>query len=175
MCFRFLSIFYCFILSSMIWITAQLALLLLVLNCLVQYAAPVPGRKNETLSPTTKRKPKATPTVKPPNTRAKQQTAKPTAKPSATTRRHTEKKAAVLTPLKEFSLEEILFIGRQSSKWIVASVFVNKDRWECRGTQRAVCSSLHLFPTGILLAGKIVGVPMSWLGNCLLLKASAWN
>ena len=28
---------------------------------------------------------------------------------------------------------------------------------------------------GILLAGKIVGVPMSWLGNVLLLKASAWN
>lgn len=100
----------------MFWITAQVALLLLVLNCLVQYAAPVPGRKNETLPPTAKSKPKATPTLKPSNTRPKQQTAKPTAKSSATTRRSTERKAAAPTQLKEFSLEEILFVGRQSSK-----------------------------------------------------------
>ena len=38
-----------------------------------------------------------------------------------------------------------------------------------RGTQR-ICSSLYLFSRGILLAGKIVGFPMSWLGNLLLLK-----
>ena len=36
-----------------------------------------------------------------------------------------------------------------------------------RVTQR-ICSSLYLFPRGILLAGKNTGVPMSWLGNLLL-------
>ena len=39
-----------------------------------------------------------------------------------------------------------------------------------RGTQR-ICCSLYLFPIGILLAGKILGVPMIWLGNFLLLEA----
>lgn len=101
-----------------------MTLLLLVLNCLVQYAAPVPGRKNETLPPTAKSKPKATPTVKPPNTRPKQQTAKPTAKSSATTRRSTERKAAAPTQLKEFSLEEILFVGRQSNE---ANAFIKAN------------------------------------------------
>ena len=43
-----------------------------------------------------------------------------------------------------------------------------------RGTQR-ICSSLYLFPRGILLAGKVVGVPMSWLGNLSLLKGQSWN
>ena len=38
-----------------------------------------------------------------------------------------------------------------------------------RGTQR-ICCSLYLFPIGILLAGKILGVPMIWLGNFLLLE-----
>ena len=43
-----------------------------------------------------------------------------------------------------------------------------------RGTQR-ICCSLYLFPIGIFLAGKILGVPMIWLGNFLLLEALARN
>ena len=43
-----------------------------------------------------------------------------------------------------------------------------------RGTQR-ICSSLYLFPRGILLAGKNTGVPMSWLGNLLLIEVLAGN
>ena len=38
-----------------------------------------------------------------------------------------------------------------------------------------ICSSLYLFPIGILLAGKILGVPLRWLGNFLLLEALAGN
>ena len=33
----------------------------------------------------------------------------------------------------------------------------------------------NLFPIGILLAGKILGVPLSWLENFLLLEALAGN
>ena len=45
-----------------------------------------------------------------------------------------------------------------------------------RGTQR-ICSSLYLFPRGILLAGKNTGtgVPMSWLGNLLLIEVLPGN
>ena len=49
-----------------------------------------------------------------------------------------------------------------------------KQRQTSRGTQR-ICSSLYLFPIGILLAGKILGVPLRWLGNFLLLEALAGN
>ena len=43
-----------------------------------------------------------------------------------------------------------------------------------RGTQR-ICSSLYLFPRGILLAGKNTGVPISWLGNLVLIEVLAGN
>ena len=43
-----------------------------------------------------------------------------------------------------------------------------------RGTQR-ICSSLYLFPRGILLAEKNTGVPMSWLGNLLLVEVLPGN
>ena len=54
------------------------------------------------------------------------------------------------------------------------SEFTNTSTKRYRGTQR-ICSSLYLFPIGILLAGKILGVLMSWLGNFLLLEALAGN
>ena len=44
----------------------------------------------------------------------------------------------------------------------------------CRGTQR-ICSSHYLFPRGILLAGKNVGVSMSWLGNVVIDRVFAWE
>ena len=43
-----------------------------------------------------------------------------------------------------------------------------------RGTQR-ICSSIYLFPRGILLAGKNTGVSMSWLGNFVIDRGFAWE
>ena len=100
---------------SMLWITAQLTLLLLVFHCLVQCTAPVPARKNEKLSTKepAKNKLKTTPEIKLPKTGAKP-TAK--AKVTATTRKVIQKKTTTPAPLSEFSLDDILFRGRQSSK-----------------------------------------------------------
>ena len=70
-----------------------------------------------------------------------------------------------------------LEVSIQDSPYFLLNIYApNKCSEQCtfRGTQR-ICSSLYLFPIGILLAGKILGVLMSWLGNFLLLEALAGN
>jgi len=109
----------------MLWITAQLTLLLLVFHCLVQCAAPVPARKNEKLSTKepAKNKLKTTPEIKLPKTGAKP-TASSTAKVTATTGKVIQKKTTTPAPLSEFSLDDILFRGRQSNE---ANAFIKAN------------------------------------------------
>lgn len=114
-------------LISMWWTAVQLALLLLVLTCLVQCAAPPTTQKRESHPAPTKRatssKAKITLEVKQPNTKERQ-TARSMVKPAATTRKVTTKKMTSPTPLKEFSLNEILFRGRQSNE---ANAFIKAN------------------------------------------------
>ena len=102
----------------MLWSTVHLAIPLLVLNCLVQCAAPASARKNEILPTSrepTKSKLRITLEVKVTNTRSKEP-ARPTAKATTARKKATAKKITTPPPLKEFSLDEIIFRGRQSSK-----------------------------------------------------------
>lgn len=107
--------------SSMLWISAHLALPLLVLSCLLQCPAPTQtdaGKKEKKLSSreATKNQLTVSSKVKMSTVRLKE-AARPTTKPSAPTKKATTaKKATTPTPLNEFSLNDILFKGRQSSK-----------------------------------------------------------
>lgn len=89
----------------------------------MQCTAPVPARKNEKLSTKepAKNKLKTTPEIKLPKTGAKP-TAK--AKVTATTRKVIQKKTTTPAPLSEFSLDDILFRGRQSNE---ANAFIKAN------------------------------------------------
>lgn len=105
----------------MLWISAHLALPLLVLSCLLQCPVPTQtaaGKKESKLSSRGASKNQLTISskVKMSTVRLKE-TARPTTKPAAPTKKATTaKKATTPTPLNEFSLNDILFKGRQSSK-----------------------------------------------------------
>ena len=105
----------------MLWISAHLALPLLVLSCLLQCPAPTQtaaGKKENKLSSreATKNQLTVSSKVKISTVRLKE-TARTTTKPSAPTKKPTSaKKTTTVTPLNEFSLNDILFKGRQSSK-----------------------------------------------------------
>ena len=104
----------------MLWISAHLALPLLVLSCLLQCPAPTQtdaGKKEKKSSrEATKNQLTVSSKVKMSTVRLKE-AARPTTKPAAPTKKATTaKKATTPTPLNEFSLNDILFKGRQSSK-----------------------------------------------------------
>ncbi|XP_078355218.1 uncharacterized protein LOC144639801 [Oculina patagonica] len=96
----------------MLWLTLRLAVPLLVLNCLVYCAvanpSPSPIRKEPTHSEL-----RATPETKLPQRAGLKQTTRPTVK---TTKKSTTKKTAAPALVNEFSLNDILFKGRQSNE-----------------------------------------------------------
>lgn len=93
----------------MVWLVLRLAVAMFVLNCLVQCTEP-----NPSAIPTrpTHSELRTSPETKLPNTVLKQ-TTRPTVK---TTKKITAKKTAAPALVNEFSLNDILFKGRQSSK-----------------------------------------------------------
>ena len=114
--------FFCRLFSlSMLWLVIRLSVTMLVLDCLMPCAEPNPTlRENPPIS----KKPspselKSTSKTILPNTASKK-TATPTVK---TTRKETTKKTTAPALVEEFSLEEILFKGRQSSKKTIARFF----------------------------------------------------
>ena len=96
----------------MLWITAHLVAPLLVLTCLVQCASLVPAQRNEVLS-TTKEPTKSKVKIKPDGVKLSDDHQKQKAPP---TKKMTPKKTTTPTHLNEFSFDDILFRGRQSSK-----------------------------------------------------------
>lgn len=109
------------------WTGIQLAIPLVVLNSLVQCADLPPSRKKEPHPTATKgpirSKVEATLAIKQANIRQKQ-TERPTVKPPATTRKVTSKKTTSPSPMKEFSLDDILFRGRLSNE---ANAFIKAN------------------------------------------------
>ena len=107
------------------WTGIQLAIPLVVLNSLVQCADLPPSRRKEPHPPATKEpirsKVEATLEIKQANIRQKQ-TERSTVKPPATTRKFTTKKTTSPSPMKEFSLDDILFRGRLSSEWTIETL-----------------------------------------------------
>lgn len=100
---------------SMLWLVIRLSVAMFVLNCLVYCAVPNPSlRENLPIAKEqqSRNELKSTSETKLPNIASKQ-TATPTVK---TTRKETTKKTPAPALVNEFSLEEILFKGRQSSK-----------------------------------------------------------
>lgn len=109
------------------WTGIQLAIPLVVLNSLVQCADLPPSRKKEPHPTATKgpirSKVEATLEIKQANIRQKH-TERPTVKPPATTRKVTSKKTTSPSPMKEFSLDDILFRGRLSNE---ANAFIKAN------------------------------------------------
>lgn len=109
------------------WTGIQLAIPLVVLNSLVQCAdLPSSWKKPEDTHPTvtkgpTRSKVEATLEIKQANIRQKQ-TERSTVKPPATTTKVTSKKTTSPSPMKEFSLDDILFRGRQSSECTIETL-----------------------------------------------------
>ena len=120
-CFSYHIIFFPgYFFSSMLWLAIRLSVAMLVLNCLVHCAVPNPRtlKENTTIAKEQLHNElKSISKTKLPNTASKQ-TATPTVK---TTRKKTTKKITGPSFVDEFSLEEILFKGRQSSKKIMYS------------------------------------------------------
>ena len=94
---------------------------MLVLNCLVNCAVPNPALKENLPigKDQSHNELKSTSETKRPNTASKK-TATPTVK---TARKETTKKTTTPALVNEFSLEEILFKGRQSSKKTIVQLF----------------------------------------------------
>ncbi|XP_015758491.1 PREDICTED: uncharacterized protein LOC107337772 [Acropora digitifera] len=109
------------------WTGIKLAIPLVVLNSLVQCADLPPSRKKEPHPTATKgpirSKVEATLEIKQANIR-QNQTERPTVKPPATTRKVTTKKTTSPSPMKEFSLDDILFRGRLSNE---ANAFIKAN------------------------------------------------
>lgn len=104
--------------SSMLWLQRRLAVLILALNCLVHCAVPNTARRNEKLPTTPSHSDSRTDhEIKLPKTAG----SKPTTRP--TTKKSTTKKTEAPELVNEFSLNEILFKGRQSSKITVLCSF----------------------------------------------------
>ncbi|KAJ7390736.1 hypothetical protein OS493_022819 [Desmophyllum pertusum] len=97
--------------SSMLWLQRRLAVLILALNCLVHCAVPNTARRNEKLPTTPSHSDSRTDhEIKLPKTAG----SKPTTRP--TTKKSTTKKTEAPELVNEFSLNEILFKGRQSNE-----------------------------------------------------------
>lgn len=109
------------------WTGIKLAIPLVVLNSLVQCADLPPSRKTEPHPIATKgpirSKVEANLAIKQANIRQKQ-TERSTVKPPATTRKVTTKKTTSPSPMKEFSLDDILFRGRLSNE---ANAFIKAN------------------------------------------------
>lgn len=107
----------------MLWLVLRLSLAMLVLNRLVHCAVSNPDRTLRENPPSAKEQSnnelKSTSKTKLPSTASKQ-TATSTVK---TTRKETTKKTQAPSLVDEFSLEEILFKGRQSSKKTIVQFF----------------------------------------------------
>ena len=106
----------------MSWLVIRLSVAMLLLNCLVYCAVPNPTlRENPPIAKEQSHNElKSTSKTKLPNTASKQ-TAAPTVK---TKRKETTKKTTAPALVEEFSLEDILFKGRQSSKKTVIQFFL---------------------------------------------------
>ena len=107
---------------SMLWLVIRLSVAMLLLNCVVHCAVPNPRtlRENPPIAKDQSHNElKSTSKTKLPYTASKQ-TATPTVK---TTRKETTKKTTAPSLVDEFSLEEILFKGRQSSKKTIVQFF----------------------------------------------------
>ena len=117
--------------SSMLWLVIRLSAATLVLNCLAHCAVPNPRTLKEN-PPTAKEQShnelKSISKTKLPNPASKQ-TATPTVK---TTRKATTKKITAPSFVDEFSLEEILFKGRQSSKKTTYSFSFSSPLYICQ-------------------------------------------
>jgi len=114
----FLRLFF----PSMLWFVIRLSVVMLVLNCLVHCAVPNSSlRENQPIAKEQSHSElKSTPEPKRP-TAASKRTATPTVKTTKT--KETTKKTTTPALVNEFSLEEILFKGRQSSKKTFVHLF----------------------------------------------------
>lgn len=118
----------------MLWLAIRLSVTMLVFNCLMPCAVPNPTqRENPPIAKEqSPNKLQSTSKTIQPNTASKQ-TATPTVK---TTRKETTKKTTAPALVEEFSLEEILFKGRQSSKKLTIANFFDFFQLGCVNLSR---------------------------------------
>lgn len=108
---------------SMLWFAIRLSVVMLLLNCLVHCAVPNSSlRENQPIAKEQSHNELKSTSAKPKRpTTASKRTATPTVKTTRT--KETTKKTTTPALVNEFSLEEILFKGRQSSKKTFVHLF----------------------------------------------------